>query len=343
MSSNANTSSSVSLTTTPVVSVLFSAYQTLVNLALADGYLVEVITIPKSWSGSQFTGDSYRIALNNLILATYQTATVSGVKVCDGASLPIFSTNDPTVYRDGINFTDQAQAYFANFVNSTITSQYPSLISGGSQTIGGNQTLSIDALKPIPQLILGTGGSAPPLIVTAAPGTYTATTIQMGATNNYIQFASWESYVLFAQGGKTISLSTAVSGYIPVIPGSGTLPSILATVTAVNTKTVANTLLYTVPTGKTATITDVVARVTAASAITTGPTIDISSSSGGSGDIFTSVSTGTGFSTVLKVFKFSTGGNSTAVAAAGTVYADLTVAATGTSQTIQYDVIGYLE
>lgn len=131
------------------------------------------------------------------------------------------------------------------------------------------------------------------------------------------------------------SLGLATTAALPTLA-----PSILATVTGVDAKAIASTTLYTVPAGKTAVITQVVVRCTAATAITNGPTININTVS--AGDIFSSVNIAA-LTSANKIYGFSLVGMSLSVAPAATVKAGLTSGATGTSQTIQFDVIGYLE
>lgn len=115
---------------------------------------------------------------------------------------------------------------------------------------------------------------------------------------------------------------------------------ILATVAGINAKTVANTALYTVPTGKTAVITGATIRCTAATAITIGPSLGIGNVSG-TNNIFAS-SVITGLTSTTTSFGFSFVGMSVVTTAAGIIYCNLGNGSTGTSQTISVDLIGYL-
>lgn len=117
--------------------------------------------------------------------------------------------------------------------------------------------------------------------------------------------------------------------------------AILAVITGINAKTVANTLLYTVPAGKTCTITGYVVRVTAATAITTGAAAGIGNIAGTN-----NISASQGMNTlqaVLNTFQWPNIGISLATAASGAIYFNLGTAATGTSQTIEVVLMGYLE
>lgn len=117
-------------------------------------------------------------------------------------------------------------------------------------------------------------------------------------------------------------------------------PTVIASVTGVNAKTVANTVLFTpVPAGKTLIVTKVVIRCTAAVAITNGATIGIGRTAGTS-DIFTDTNLAA-LTTTSNIFGFELYGMSVSVAAGGSVYLNLSVAATGTSQTLAVDLLGY--
>lgn len=115
-------------------------------------------------------------------------------------------------------------------------------------------------------------------------------------------------------------------------------PGILSTTAGINAKTIANTLVYTVPSGKTCVVTAYVVRCTAASAITVGPSASVGTTAGGT-DIATSqtmaVLTGT-----TNIFNWPIVGMS--VSSTTSVYFNIGTASTGTSQTIAVDLIGYL-
>lgn len=118
------------------------------------------------------------------------------------------------------------------------------------------------------------------------------------------------------------------------------LPQLLSTTTGINAKTVAATTLYTVPAGKTLVVTKAVVRCTAASAISNGPTAAVKVSGGSA--ILASLAmnglTATGKAATLdnddEAFVLGNAGDA--------IQLDLTNAATGTSQTVAVDLIGYL-
>lgn len=116
------------------------------------------------------------------------------------------------------------------------------------------------------------------------------------------------------------------------------VPAILSTTTGINTKTSANYGLYTVPSGKTAVITAVIVRCTAATSITVCPTVTVAYVGN---TIYPSTAL-----TALKisndVFGFSTVGSSRAVTSGNTVAMSVDTVATGTAQTVEVTVIGYL-
>lgn len=115
----------------------------------------------------------------------------------------------------------------------------------------------------------------------------------------------------------------------------------LATISNINAKSIATTTLYTPPSGKTAIITGAIVRCTAASAITNGPTVSVGMTSSAYSDIFAATAlnalTGT-----TSVYGFSLTGMSVSIAGGTAIKANLSAAATGTSQTISIDLIGYL-
>lgn len=117
-------------------------------------------------------------------------------------------------------------------------------------------------------------------------------------------------------------------------------PKILSTTTGINAKTIANTALYTVPTGKTAIITYYVVRVSAATAITVGPAAGIGNVAG-TNNIGASQAMNLLISTT-STFQWGIDGMSVLTVAAGVVYFNLGTAATGTSETITVDLAGYL-
>lgn len=123
----------------------------------------------------------------------------------------------------------------------------------------------------------------------------------------------------------------------PTIAGA---PKLLSTTIGINAKTIANTALYTVPTGKTAIITAYTVRVSAATAITVGPAAGIGNVAG-TNNISASQAMNL-LTTTTTDFLWTVNGMSIVTVAAGVVYFNIGTAATGTSQTITVDLMGYL-
>lgn len=153
--------------------------------------------------------------------------------------------------------------------------------------------------------------------------------------------------VQILHGGTTpswssINLATDITGTLPSANG-GTgftnAPAIVVTVTGINAQTVATTTLYTVPSGKTFIPTEAIVRCTAATAITNGPTANVYTSS--AGDIYASTNIAA-LTAVNKIFGWQTIGMSLSVPAGGTVNFQITAGATGTSETVAIDLMGYL-
>lgn len=118
-------------------------------------------------------------------------------------------------------------------------------------------------------------------------------------------------------------------------------PNILSKTTGINAKSTGQTTLYTVPTGKTCIITQAIVRCTAATSITNGPTASIGFTSTAYTDIY-SAENMAGLTGTTTIFGYVTVGVS-ALAVTGTVIkCNISSAASGTSQTVAVDLIGYL-
>lgn len=112
-----------------------------------------------------------------------------------------------------------------------------------------------------------------------------------------------------------------------------------ATVTGIDAKSVGTTNLYTVPTGKTLLVTHVIVRCSAATSITDAATAGVGVA-GGEDDIFSSRKM-TNLHTTGGVWVFSAVDRIVPVAAASTVKFGIDTGATGTSQTLVVDLVGY--
>lgn len=149
-----------------------------------------------------------------------------------------------------------------------------------------------------------------------------------------VSLASPGGTVVFTPSGSNVNIDVSTKS-----------PGLLSTTTGINAKTVANTALYTVPAAKTAVVTWIIIRCTAAAAITVGPTVSVGRNATSYNDIYASevvsalTNPGPGAGSM---FGFGTIGMSSLAAAADVITLALTNASTGTSQTIAVDLIGYL-
>jgi hypothetical protein len=119
------------------------------------------------------------------------------------------------------------------------------------------------------------------------------------------------------------------------------LPQILSTTTGINAKSVAATALYTVPTGKSLIITAAYVRCTAASSIVSGPTAEIEVQ--GIGPYLTGFAM-TDLTETDTVGLISPSPNTVflRIAQNSVVRLNITSGASGTSQTVAVDLVGYL-
>lgn len=135
---------------------------------------------------------------------------------------------------------------------------------------------------------------------------------------------------------KTATDTWTVEGLIPALSITK-----LATITGINSKSTGATALYTVPTGKTAIITEAFVRCTAASAITVGASASIGQNSTAFDD-FVGITILTALLATTDAFPLRATAKFVQAAAAAVVNIKITTAATGTSQTLAVDLYGYL-
>ncbi len=119
------------------------------------------------------------------------------------------------------------------------------------------------------------------------------------------------------------------------------VPRVISTTPGINAKTVSNTSLYTVPTGKTLFVTAVNVYASAASAITTGPSAGVGTAAG-TNDVI-AIQTMSNIQTTADTFEWPIVGASKLITAGNQVYFNLTTVATGTSETLVVDIVGYLK
>lgn len=208
-------SSTESITTTPVATAIEAGLSSYLSLAAGDNYKVVQLTAPKGWS--VFT-DSIRTAVNSWILSTYGGttyggSTVANVTVVDLASMSIFSTNDTTIYIDGIHCTPKGYGLEANQINAIVASQYPALVTYPNPT-GANRVIPWDAIARPAQinLVYNAAYGKEGLIV---PGNGSQAEIGLGSAD--IQ-ANNGSAITFNFG--TVTLPDQVAGTVPVIPSA---------------------------------------------------------------------------------------------------------------------------
>ena len=138
--------------------------------------------------------------------------------------------------------------------------------------------------------------------------------------------------------------NTLTDNYFPIVSGSSVIwtseiPSRLTTIAGINTLSPATTNLYTVPTGLTTIIYSVVLRCAAASAITDEATISIGVAAG-ENDVFSAIKI-TGVKLVNDSWTFPPIGKAIRLLSGNILKLRVNTAATGTSQIIAADVIGY--
>lgn len=164
----------------------------------------------------------------------------------------------------------------------------------------------------------------------AVPGT---SSIGFSATT-----ATTEPDTAFTRAGAGVfgAPSMSITGTLTV--NALPVPAVLSTITAINGKTTGTTNLYTVPTGKTAVVTAINIRCSAASAITIGPTIGVGVAAGEDDIMMPQTNT---ITATTQSFNWPIIGRSVIAPAAAVIKLGLDTAATGTSQTLEIDVIGY--
>ena len=116
-------------------------------------------------------------------------------------------------------------------------------------------------------------------------------------------------------------------------------PLLLAEVTGINAKSTGTTTLYTVPSGSTVVILEVVLRCTAATDITAPAEAGVGIAAG-EDDIFASQPL-YGLTATGKQFTFPNGGLAATAQSDEVIKLGIDTAATGTSQTLDADIIGY--
>lgn len=349
LNNNASGSGSVTVTVTPVASAWETQYGALITASLADNYKVVCITIPKAWTGAWLAGDAFRQTINAWLLSTYGTTslgsgaysgTTANVYVIDSASMPIFGSNDTAIYVDGLHLTTRGEALWASFISSASSVIFSSQISLKPIPVAQAFSIPWNAIGGVNQMYIDEAGSYTIPVTIGKSGVNSG----IGLSGGDVKITTNGTTLKGIVGSGAWVINAPPSSTIVNVPlvrnGSGLVPEVISTTTAINAKTVANTLLYTVPTGKTFTLLGVVLRTTATTGGATGPSVNVFTST--AGDLYATQAIGA-TSAVGQCFIFPNTGVVPSVPAAGTVNLGITVGGTSTTETVQADVIGYLE
>lgn len=284
------------------------------------------------------------------------SSSIGSINITGGSSTTSTGAAGPTP-AGAINITSGTGGYGSNTHSSSQGA--PLTITSGAGGLGGTAGFAFTGAIGGALSVIGGAGSAAgagTVIVggvganlnftTGAGGNATAgsTSNTGGAAGNFNIILSNGGTGATANGAPGVFNIQNTSGAIQRSTNSfgqvtGQMP-LLATVTGINAGTVANTALYTVPAGRTAVITGIVVRCTAASAVTSGPNIGVGNVAG-TNNIFASA-TLAALTTTSAIYSFGFAGMSVSTAAAGIIYGNISTAFTGTSQTIAIDVMGYL-
>lgn len=242
------------------------------------------------------------------------------------------------------------------------------LIGDNIITINQNSTLGVEAIRTYNNATTGvqmlgggvtnssgifTGVSIQPVINQTSTAGYTAEKINVTETGtgsgvkllldagtgggSYVSKFSVDRTGLINSAALTASQAVGTDANKNLI--SINTPQVLATITGINAKATGTTALYTVPTGKTLIVTGVYVLTTAATAITIGPSADVGVTAG---DIYANTAM-TALTTTGKVFQYVTGGVYSSSAATNVVNFNINTGATGTSQTLTVNLVGYLQ
>lgn len=270
-----------------------------------------------------------KIQLAGVLTGTATTPALSNTAVTPGS----YTNTNLTVGADGrITVASNGSGGSGSITNYVNVQQIDQTPAGGSYGLLSGTVNSINGLFTVSHGSYVTGSL---LVLVNGPGQ------TQGVTYDWTETSPGSGTFTFNAGSIPISGSTVQAIYITQVTTNGyqTLP--LATITGINTKTVTATSLYTVPAGKTAILTNAIVRCTAASAITVGPTASIGVVASSYADIYASAVMTT-LTTTSSAFGYSSVGIFGQAAASTVITFNLTNAATGTSQTVSVDIMGYL-
>lgn len=340
-----------------------------IGFTIAGGTLSKTLTVSNTAnvSGTN-TGDQTSVSGNAGTATALQTPraiaitgstglTASGVNFDGTAAINLALTGTLTIASGGTGQTTANTAFNA-LVPSQSTNSGKFLTTDGTNTgwatvSGGGTTVNINTLQIDQNPNSGTtygaiSGAVDGVnkVFTVSNNAYASGSLMVFLLGQSETQGSGADWTETSPASGTFTFVTAPpsgsilqAAYIKSSSASGIPTAPMVSITGVNAKTTGGTLAYASPSGKSTVITNAIVRCTAASAITVGPSCSVGTSSGAT-DIFASTAL-TALTTTSKIYGFTLFGMSVIVPPSGTVYFNVDVAATGTSQVLAVDFEGY--
>lgn len=218
----------------------------------------------------------------------------------------------------------------------------------GSQGSIAGTDVTIAAMKSNGSFFSTTGGTIAGTTITFA-STVTGATVVYELATPVTTVITDPAIIAALENVRTyrsvtnLTSTTPISGsysldMIPIVAAISP-ETLISRTTGIDAKTTGNNTLYTVPTGKTLVVTRVILRPSAVTSITTGPTASVGGTT--TADVFASVALAT-LNATTKMYTYTQSGMSTLVPAGTTLKLNISVAASGTLETLTADVMGYL-